>query len=257
MAENLTRKALKAGEVVTGTFVREFASPEVARILDAAGFDFFILDNEHNAFTERELIDIARVSKFLSITCLVRVPGHDYAHIAKTLDLGAEGVIVPRIRSKQEVERVVDAARYAPLGGRGVGFRAVNFGYTSLSTKEKMKLANENTLIVIQIETEEALKGVDEIVSVPGIDVALIGPTDLSVALGVSGDSQHKSVGDATLRVISACENEECVAGIVTKPKGAANWKKQGISFLVCSNETVLLLQAAKDALNITKAEIE
>ena len=253
MKENRTKVSLQQGQAVVGTFVREFASPEVGRILDEAGYDFFVLDNEHNAFTTREIVDIARVSKYLSISCLVRVPDGENSTIAKTLDLGADGIVVPRIRTPADALIVTQAALYPPDGLRGVGFRAVNVGYSGVDNATAMSHSNKNTLVVLQIETREALDNVDEIAALPGVDVTLIGPTDLGVALRDEKTTKEKKIAAAATRVIGACKEGNASPGIVGKPASARDWKERGMLFLICSNEVSMLLQAARDAAQVAR----
>lgn len=124
MRENKVKTALRAGKPVVGTMITEFRTPEIARILASSGFDFIFIDTEHAAFDNETVTDIIRAGRAVGLVCMVRVPDAEYHLIARALDIGAEGILVPRVESKPQVQSIVSWAKYPPIGVLGVHMMA-------------------------------------------------------------------------------------------------------------------------------------
>ena len=253
IAPNLTKRALAEGRAVLGTMVAEIRQPTIMQLLVNGGFDFAIIDNEHGPFNIETIADLSRTAVALGITPIVRVPDIAYPYIAQALDGGAQGIMAPRIYTAAQTKQVVDTVKYPPFGQRG---SAMNRGQTTFrggNVIEMMEEANQESLVIIQIETGEALESIDEIVSVPGVDVAFIGPNDLSIALGVPGQTTSSVLVDAVERVMDACVRHGVTPAIqMNDMKLAIHWAEQGFRMLSYSAETSLLTSAdltATDAL--------
>ena len=182
---------LRADKVALGSWL-SLASLETAEMMARAGFDWLAIDMEHTGLSAADLLNLIRVIDQAGVTPLVRVGANDPLLIKRALDAGAHGVIVPNVGSVAEAEAAVDAARYPPRGKRGVGlFRAQDYG---LGFKDYKPWADENTLVVVQIEHKDAVPQLKDILAVDGVDAFFIGPYDLSGSHGRPGEFDHPDV---------------------------------------------------------------
>jgi 2-keto-3-deoxy-L-rhamnonate aldolase RhmA len=247
MRANLIRSKLKAGRPVIGTMIEEIGSPFIVHILANAGYDFVFIDLEHGRFGQEGAANLIQTIRLTPMTCLVRVPDNQYHLIARILDAGAEGIMVPRISNRQEVETVVQSVRYPPIGQRGL---SVTRGHNNYERGEGLAFtqhANRENLVIIQIERREAVEDVDNLLSVPGVDVALIGPVDLSISLGIPLDFSHPDIVKAIQRVVDACQRHNVIAGMHTSNLQAlAHWRQRGMLMLTSSSDLDMLLDSSK-----------
>ncbi len=254
MLENKVKRALQRGEVVIGTMIQESRSPAIAQILANIGFDFMFIDMEHGAYDLETVADIIRVARLAGICPLVRVPDPEYHLMARPLDAGAQGVMIPRVEAREQVERIVERVRYPPVGVRGV---AASRGHTDYRRQKLRSLAdwlNQETLIVIQIERRRALERVEELVSVPGVDVALVGTNDLALSLGVPEPTDQAIIAGVE-RVITACREAGVAPGIHLRDVEAlGRWMRRGVRMIACSTDVDLLQEAASRALEHLRA---
>jgi 2-keto-3-deoxy-L-rhamnonate aldolase RhmA len=239
------RQRLKDRETLIGTIV-SLASPEVAEVLSAAGFDWLFLDAEHNP------LDALTIQRILigagSTPCLVRLARGDEVSIKKALDAGATGIIAPLINSAEQATEVVRHAKYAPQGTRGVGAgRAHGYG---LAFQDYLSRANVETVVVVQAEHIDAVNNIEAIVQVPGLDGILIGPYDLSASLGRIGEVTHPDVVAAIDRVTQVCRAANMPLGIFGMTADAVRpYLERGYTLLAVSIDTVLLGTAARQLL--------
>ncbi|WP_153723655.1 HpcH/HpaI aldolase family protein [Sporosarcina cascadiensis] len=182
MFDNKVKTMLKNGEKTMGAFV-SFYSPFVVELIGHAGFDFVLIDNEHGAFSFTEIENMIRTAELVGLTTIVRT-SYDVSDVQRALDRGAKGVQVPMINTKEDAEFVVARAKFPPYGQRGVAFSVRPARYGLDAGVEYLDAADENVLVSIHIETQEAVDNFDEIISVPGIDIIFIGTSDLSVSMG-------------------------------------------------------------------------
>ncbi len=249
IAPNRSKRALAEGSAVLGTMVAEIRQPAVMQLLVNGGFDFAIIDNEHGPFTIETIADLSRTAVALGITPIVRVPDIAYPYIAQALDAGAQGIMAPRIYTAAQTKQVVDTVKYPPFGQRGSAMSRGQTTFRGGNVIQMMEEANQESLVVIQIETREALESIDEIVSVPGVDVAFIGPNDLSIALGVPGQTTSSVLVAAIERVMDACGRHGVTAGIqMNDMQLALHWAERGFRMVSYSAETSLLTSAALTA---------
>lgn len=183
-------------------------------MMAAAGFDFIFIDTEHSSYNLDGVKDMIRVGKASNLTCLARVPDAEYHLIARTLDAGAQGIMVPRVETKQTVQRIIKAAKYPPWGERGYGPRSIITDYEQLPVKERVAELNQDTMVVVQIERKRAIDDIDNLLSVKGVDAAVIGPNDLSVSLGVPGKTNSEPMINAIQKVVDTCEKREIASCI-------------------------------------------
>ena len=246
MRDNLVRAKLKRGEAVFGMMVTEFDSPAIPVILANAGFDFFILDMEHGAYTLPGAVHILQTARLANITPLVRVPDGMYHVIAPVLDAGALGVIVPRVETREVAERSIAAMRYPPLGVRGIFGGKANNDYQPATLLEYTRHANEHILSIIQIESKTAVERADELLATPGLDAVLVGPWDLALSLGV--DPSDPLVGIMTQQVVEAAKRHQVASGIhVSDPAQIRYWQSRGMTFLSCLTDLEMVRNSAYD----------
>lgn len=246
MRDNPVRSKLKLGEPVIGTMITDFPAPSIALLLAQAGFDFFFIDMEHGTFNLESAANIIRVARLANIMPFVRVPDAEYHLIARVLDIGAMGVMVPRVETRETVERCVAAMRYPPLGKRGCAIGRGNSDYMTYPAWEYTRHANENILSIMQIESQAAVERIDELLSVQGVDAALIGPNDLTLSLGAP-DMQHASVNAAIQTVVDSANRHHVASGIHFRSiPQVKTWKDRGMTLLTCSTEMDFIRSGAR-----------
>jgi 2-dehydro-3-deoxyglucarate aldolase/4-hydroxy-2-oxoheptanedioate aldolase len=247
MRDNNVRAALKRGEVVIGTMVKEMRSPAISLLFANAGFDFMFIDMEHSAHNLETISDTCKVARLASIVPLVRVIDPFYHLIARILDAGAMGVMVPRVETREQVEESIASLRYPPQGKRGYSLLSNN-DFESAPLWDYVRHANENILAIMQIERKAAIDHIDDLLSVPGVDVALIGPADLALSLGVSGP-QDPLIQEAIEKVIDSGKRHGVATGIhLTDPEALKAWQAQGMTMLTCSRDTSFISDGARAA---------
>ena len=248
MRENRLKRVLAAGEVPVGHMVVEFWTRGLAKMLDSVNLDFVIFDMEHTGATTADLADQLAWCKATSMTAIVRPPALDYEYISRAMDAGAHGVMVPRIRTVAEVERVVEAVKYPPEGRRGISFRLAHDDFEDGDGSRKMADANRESIVIVQIETVEALETIDEIAAVPGVDVLWPGQYDLTASMGILGQFGHPRLEDGIERVIAAADRAGKTAGIQpTSVDQAIDWVRQGFRCISYSEDMLVYLDACID----------
>lgn len=209
---NRTKQVLKAGKSTVGVFLA-IPSYDVAELCSKVGLDWLLFDLEHGSIHFDSLHPLLAAASGDS-TPLVRVPGNDPVYAKLALDGGAQGIMFPQVNSKEEAIRAVKSCKYPPEGYRGVGPRRASLYYTKFT--DYVRTSNQETLVIVQIETRESVKNIDEILSVEGVDVAFIGPTDLSASMGYidSFPRLEKEVVDSIQVVLEAARKNKVVPGI-------------------------------------------
>ena len=158
MIENKLKRLLQSGGTAIGTMICDARTPAIARALAVAGFDYFILDTEHGSYSLETVSDMMQMARLEGITPIVRVPDFSYPFIARTLDAGALGVMVPRVKTRAQVEQVVAAAKYPPMGERGMMNARTNTDYRGMTIGEYGTWANAETIVNVQVETQEFVR---------------------------------------------------------------------------------------------------
>jgi len=242
MRENPVKAALKAGKTVVGVGIGLASNPIVARIMANAGFDFLFIDTEHNQINSTTLISLVQMARAVGISPLIRPMDIQYHLIATALDTGADGLIVPRVESREQAERLVSYCYFPPKGIRGCGSTAP-LDYRREDWSVAIPWLNEHLLIVCQVESPQAIDNLDDILDVPGIDAVLVGPLDLSISLGVPGKVNDPKMVAAIDRVIAICRAHNMPSGIVgASPEALKPWWEKGMRFLSCGADSGMLL---------------
>ena len=255
MTHNGAKAKLKEGGTAIGTMVSEMRTEEVAYVLAAAGFDFFVVDTEHGSADMETIQRICRGARSAGIAPLVRVTEVGYALIARTLDAGAMGLMVPHVDTADDARTIVRCAKYPPAGERGFGLRSAVTDYSGASVPDAIAWSNAETMLMAQVESPRCLGNLDEIAAVPGIDVLLIGPTDLSIALGVPGQLLHSKMEEAYKRVADVARRHNIAAGLHPGDlKVVQRGREVGMRCLMYSSEIRLLWSAAREAVKAIRA---
>ena len=199
---------LRQGKKIVGTMVRMVDHPGIVQIAKNAGLDYVLFDMEHGTYDVQAFANLANLAKSIGLGCFVRIPELSKSYVSRLLDAGATGIMCPMLSTEEEAKKLVEWARYIPIGGRGFGSLGVHTGYGNLKTDALtfMKEQNEQTLAIAQIETKEAIENIDKIAAVDGIDVLLIGPNDLAISLGVPGDIMCDTNVEAIKKVAAAAK---------------------------------------------------
>jgi len=249
MRANKVKEALRDGKTAIGTALTEVRSPEIPRALAAAGLDFVFIDTEHAAYDTLTASDLIRSGRGAGLSCFVRVTDAEYFLIARALDIGAHGIMIPRAETREQVNKTVEAAKYPPKGRRGYASRSIVTDFESAGVKDWTERLNEDTMIILQIETKKAIDDIDQLISVEGVDAAVIGPNDLSISLGVPGQLDHQLMVEHIGKVVDACERQGVASGTHARSLDTLKyWKNRGMRLLAYSTDIDLLLDAARQA---------
>ena len=247
MQTNTIKHKLKAGGSVLGTAITDHVSPETVTIFKAAGLDCFFVDTEHSVPSYQDVQTLVRAGRSANVIPLVRVTQSEYFLIARLLDIGAMGIIAPRTGSVAEARSVVDAMKFTPEGNRGYGLRGIINDYQYAGAKAEMESANRETMVVLQVESQECLDNVFEIAAVPGVDALMIGPFDLTISMGIPGEFDNPLYWNAIDRVVEASNRVGIAPGIHMANAGALKKAaERGMRFLVCSSDSNVMLAGFK-----------
>ncbi|UCF98111.1 MAG: hypothetical protein JSV89_00920 [Spirochaetaceae bacterium] len=235
-------RKLISERLVVGTFSKS-QDPAFIEIIGHAGFDFVVLDLEHGPNTVLSLQNLIRAAEVTGLFPIVRVKEDTPSLISEVLDVGAAGIQVPKISSRKEAEEVLQAARFNPLGMRGVCRFVRAADYSSLDRYEYFARAN-TTVIAMQLEGVSAIENLQDILSVSGWDIAFIGPYDLSQSLGVTGQVDDPRVTQMMKTVVDECVKRNVVVGtFVDTLEEARKWSTAGVKYLCYSVDVGLFTE--------------
>ncbi|NJN84390.1 MAG: aldolase [Caldilineaceae bacterium] len=233
MKPNRFKAKRVAGQMPIGHMIMEFGTPNMAKLLESADVDFVIIDMEHSRFTTDDLASLSAWFKATEIAPFVRIPQLQYHFIARTLDLGMLGIMVPDVRTRAQAAEVVAAAKYAPMGDRGVALGGSATDFRSVNPRQFMDYANDNTTIICQIESVEGLANIEEIASVPGVDVLWVGHFDLTHSMGIPGQFDDPRFLEALQRVVSVAHRYGLSAGVQPRSlEQAEEWIAAGFDVI-------------------------
>jgi len=256
---NILRERIATGKPIYGTFVTT-TDPAMVEIVALAGFDYAIIEAEHAAMGLETMTNHLRAAQARGIGSLVRVPVNAEHEILRVLEAGADGVFVPHVATKAEAEQAVRAARYFPKGSRGVydNTRAGDYSAHGLpGYQEYTDRQNDQVVLVILIEDREGVENIEEIAAVPGIDVIIFGPADLTYSMGLPGTVGHPEIGKAMERVRAACKKNGvsfCIPpGHVCYPRPTEELHAAGQTFFFRGSDVYAALEGLKNRLSMMK----
>ncbi len=244
---NNVKEKLARDEVVASMTVRLVRNVEIARIARTAGFDTLYVDLEHSSFSIDTCGQICMAALEAGIAPFVRVPANTPEYVSRVLAGGALGVIAPHIRSADEAEAVVKAAKFPPLGERSNAGGLPHLHFRAFPVAEAYAALNHATMVIVQFESAAALAQAEEIVAVDGVDMVLVGLNDLLADWGIPGEYDHPRVREAYAKTIAACRQrgKHCgVGGLATRPDLVAEFVKMGARYVSTGTDLAFLLSA-------------
>jgi 2-keto-3-deoxy-L-rhamnonate aldolase RhmA len=247
------RQMVAARQLIVFGCIHDSRSGAAVEAYQESGYDALLIDREHTALSEETIAEQLRLARALDFPCTVRVAEDCYHELNRTLDQAPDGIFVPRIRSREQVERLVRTVKYPPLGVRGLAGSTCPAGkYMGWrSVPEQVETINRNLVVGIQIETAQALADLDGVLSVPGIDVAVVGNDDLSLGMGLPGRLDSPEYHAAVERVIQACERHGVLPGIAGgDPATVSHWIQRGMRAIWYASDICLMWAAAQKQLS-------
>jgi len=222
-------------------------------MLDACGLDFVILDMEHGRCDIGTLEQMIASCRGSGIVPMVRVPDLNFAPLSRVLDLGARGVMVPRVETRAQAEEIVSALKYAPRGRRGVALGVAHDLYRATGA-EFFAQANQDIPVIIQVETVKAFENLEAIASVPDVDVLWVGHYDLTVSMGIPAQFDHPRLMQAMDELVDACKRHGLAPGFMPlTPENAAHWVSKGFRMISLGSDISVFL----DGMQKFKAYVE
>lgn len=236
---------LRAGESLCGTLV-SLPSPEICELLSHVGYDWLFIDAEHGAFNPQQAQSMLQAAA--PTPCVIRVPVGEVVWLKKALDIGAAGIIVPQVHNSAQAKEIIQHCKYAPNGDRGIGIgRAHKYG---LDFERYLEKANNETAVILQAESCEAVDHINDIANLKGVDAILIGPYDLSASLGVPGEIEHPIVQDAINKIMTACKEANVSMGFFgVSAEAVLPYKEKGFTLLTVGVDTIFLIKSAAQTL--------
>ncbi len=233
MKKNNLKARLKQGEVLYGAF-STINHAAIVEIMALAGMDFVILDGEHSSLTPESAENLYRAAELRDLSAVTRIGENNPQHMQKFLDSGAMSVLMPLVNTKADAEQVVAAVKYVPIGSRGLAAsRASEWGMAAGGLTEHVKRSNQETFIGVQVETQQAVDHLDEILAIEHIDMIFFGPSDLSAALGLPGQTTHPDVVALIERLGKRVKDAGKVTGTIARDgQQIKRWRERGFQFL-------------------------
>jgi 2-keto-3-deoxy-L-rhamnonate aldolase RhmA len=246
---NQAKKRLAAGELALGMGLRQARTVDVATIARTCGFDWLFIDMEHNSMDVDSAAQIAMAALGAEVTPIVRVPGHEHYHATRLLDAGAQGIVVPHVENAEAAERVVAYCKYPPLGHRSIAGAQPQLSFASLPTGEAMRLVNEETLVVVMLETPGAIANAESIAAVKGIDVLLVGFNDLCAEMGMPGEFANEKPEAAFAAVVAACRKHGKYPGMggVYDPQLMRKFVGMGARFVLSGSDVAFMMAGGRE----------
>lgn len=247
---NHVKQRLKEGGVVFGTMLRILKSPDAISLCASEDWDYVILDTEHNDYDHETLSNFSLIAKYEKLALLVRVPDKLYHQMARVLDLGVEGLVLPQVKKAEEAEHIIRSTKYGPIGQRGVSKPTNVTLFRNYGNLDYYEWANRENLTVIQIESMEGVRNIDDIVSVDGIDAIMIGPADLTMDMGIPGQFNHPKVSEAYHIIMESCNNHGVAPGIhLQNLEDVRKWINAGMRFVTYSYDANFFKEALHESL--------
>ncbi|HLA85620.1 MAG TPA: aldolase/citrate lyase family protein [Thermoguttaceae bacterium] len=251
MQKSLVKEKLRRGEPTMAFGIR-FLDPNLVEMLGFLGFDAVWICNEYKGINPLAMEHLVRAARAAGMEALVRTGVGSRDDIVRFLSVGANALMVPHVRSADDAREIVRRAKYPPLGHRELETVNADANFGLMGLTDYLKAANDESLLVVQLEDAAAIDRADEIAAVPGIDVLFVGPADLSLSLGMPGEPDHPQVVDLIGRVVRACEANGVFCGTpALRPEHCRRLMDLGVRYFTHGSDWSLLLKGmrgAKDA---------
>jgi 2-keto-3-deoxy-L-rhamnonate aldolase RhmA len=251
MKPNRFRDMIVEGRVPVGHMLMEFDTRGVARMLETAGVDFAFVDMEHGSFSTAQAADMIAWLRGSNVTPFVRIPEIQYHFIARALDAGAMGIMAPHV----DTRAVVNAAKYPPLGERGLVLNGANSDFRPVNAQEFTAYVNENTTVICLIESPEALRNLEDIAATPGVDVLWLGYADLALSMGIPGQYHDDRFLAALRLMVDTAKKHGLLSGIQPgNPVQAQEWLPLGFDVVSYGVDFSVYVDALKQAVSAVRS---
>jgi 2-keto-3-deoxy-L-rhamnonate aldolase RhmA len=235
--DSLGKPALKVG-----AFLVEFVSPGIGEICKVAGCDFAVLDMEHTGFTYETVKSVVKYMHAADLPLIVRIPSREYHDIARALDIGADGVMLPMVSTIEEAKHIVKSAKYYPEGMRGVAIGLAQDRFRASPMTDAFRNNNRRTILALQIENTAGVEAADAIAALDGVDILWVGHWDLSVSLGIPGQIEHPEFKKAIARVNQACKKHgKSMARVATSVEQSVELYREGFDVQTYQSDVAIL----------------
>jgi len=245
---NHALRQLRAGKLAVGLGVRNARTVDIAQVAKTSGFDWLFIDCEHSSMDLDMAAQISAASLAVGVTPIVRVAGFEHWHASRILDNGAQGIVFPHVDTASDAQRVANACRYPPLGKRSMGGGLQQLGFASMPVGDAARIVNEETLVVVMIESPQGVAQCEEIAAVKGVDALLIGTNDLCFEMGIPGQFNDPKVAEAYKKVIAACRKHGKFPGMggMYTPELLERHIAMGVQLVLSGSDFSLLMESGK-----------
>ena len=250
--KNIAKEKILNNELCLGVGLRQSRTVDIGKIMATSGYDWLFIDMEHNSMDIDIASQISVAAQDAGITPIVRVPDFAHHHATRVLDCGAMGVVFPHVDNADIAKKLVSYCLYPPKGHRSMTGVLPQLDFKQQPIADVASTINENMLIVIMLESPEAIDNVDSIAAVDGVDVILIGTNDLCMEMGIPGDYSNPKVKDAYIKVIEACKKYGKTPGMggVYNEELMSEYIKMGMRFILSGSDLSFMLQSASQRSN-------
>ena len=255
---NVTKDKLEAGDLAIGVGLRQARTVDIAKAMKTAGFDWLFIDMEHNSMDLDVAVQISVAAQDTGITPIVRVPGFQHFHATRALDGGAQGIVVPHVDTPELAKQMVDNCKYPPLGHRSVAGAMPVFDFESHPMGDATQAINAGTLLIVMMETPEAISNADAIAAIDGVDALLIGTNDLCMEMGIPGQLDDSKVAEAYETVVTACKKHKKHAGMggVYSPALMERYIGMGVRLVLGGSDLALMMAAGRERIQTLRAAL-
>ena len=250
--KNIAKEKILNHELCLGVGLRQSRTVDIGKIMFTSGYDWLFIDMEHNSMDIDIASQISVAAQDAGITPIVRVPDFAHHHATRVLDCGAMGVVFPHVDNADIAKKLVSYCLYPPKGHRSMTGVLPQLDFKQHSIADVASIINENILIVIMLESPEAIDNVDSIAAIDGVDVLLIGTNDLCMEMGIPGDYSNPKVKDAYIKVIEACKKYGKTPGMggVYNEELMSEYIKMGMRFILSGSDLSFMMQSASQRSN-------
>ncbi|MEC7574978.1 MAG: aldolase/citrate lyase family protein [Pseudomonadota bacterium] len=252
---NAAKQKLEAGELAIGVGLRMTRVVEVGKMMKTAGYDWLFIDMEHNSMSIDDAAQISVAAQSAGITPIVRVPGFQHFHASRVLDTGAQGIVVPHVDDIQTAKNMVENVKYPPIGKRSITGSLPQLDFVPTPVDEATKAINDATLLIVMLETEEAVENAEAMAAIDGIDALLFGTNDLTIEMGIPGQMGHPRVVKHYETAAAACKKHGKFLGMggIYDPAVMKDYVAMGARLILAGNDFPFLMKAAKEQADIVR----
>lgn len=244
---NKAKERLENGELALGLGLRVIRGVEVGRMLATCGYDFAFIDMEHSTLTTENAAELSVACHDAGVTPLVRVPGYEHYLASRILDAGGMGIVFPHVDTPEHARQLVSYCKYPPMGHRSAAGAMPQLAFQAMPLAESSKLVNEQTMVVIMLESPKAIDNAEAIAAIEGVDVLLIGSNDLCMEMGIPQGFDSPRLHEAMAKVVAACAKHRKHPGFggVYDEENSSKFVQMGMRFILSGGDLPLFMAGA------------